>query len=206
MAGVIETKSGVFIDPTDPDPALVRIEDIAYAAARIARFSGFVEFVVGEHCLEVAAILAAWQEPPLTQLHGLTHDAAECLGLLDFARPVKDAIPGYRKIEKHAMRRIHQGLKLPEPTVDAFGIIKRADNVSLVSEAQRDLPSRADHPYWKWWMTADLLREVDALWLVMQSVQLRITTVEHEEQVTRKAAISKLFLDSYHELRREANV
>ena len=205
--GTIEVRpSGTFLNPVDLDPELVDIRDIAFASARVPRFSGFTDFVVGEHVLEVQAILDFWGVPALVQLQGLMHDAAECLGLLDFAKPVKRQFPRYKVVEDAALKVIFKALEIPWPNADVAAEIKLADNLSGLLEARRDLPSKAEHPDWKAWVTPEMERHADRLDYIIDGVQLALLDIERTEQVTHKRAVSIAFLGMYAMLREDANV
>jgi hypothetical protein len=208
MSNRIETRSGVFIDPTDIDERLVNIEDIAFTAARVPRFSGWANFTVGEHCLEVQQILLELGEPPLLQLQGVLHDSAELLGLLDFAKPVKRRLPEYSRIEEVTLKRIFAGLRIPFPGDDANKRIKYADTLSLILEARRDLPSgaRAMPAREEWsWVDQDWELAACEVANVVDDVLLRVARLERTEDLSRQGAIRALFLRQYEELRREVN-
>lgn len=100
--GCIRTSSGIYIDPCNPDPDKILIEDIAHALSHQPRFGGHLPkpYCVAQHCVEVAAIL-----PRSEQLAGLLHDASEAY-LIDVPRPVKERLANYREIEDRLMRVI----------------------------------------------------------------------------------------------------
>lgn len=94
--GEVLTHSGARIDPLNPDPDDIVLEDIAHGLARTARFSGQIPFLsVAIHSLNVAARV----EGAKTQLAALMHDAAEAY-LGDLASPVKARLRGYREAEE----------------------------------------------------------------------------------------------------------
>ncbi len=209
MSGRIERHSGVFLDPTDLDEGLVDIEDIAFSAARVPRFSGDVNFSVGEHCLEVQRLLEGWGDSPLLQLQALLHDAAECMGLMDFARPIKYRMPEYRKIEHRALKRIFGGLGVPFPAKEDRARIKIADRLSAILEARQDLPSQAraspERDEWSE-VTPEVEEQVTRAAYVLDDVLLRVARLERDEDLSRQGAIRVLFLRQYEALRRDANV
>lgn len=128
----IQTYSGVFFDPFDPDPELIRIEDIAHSLSMQCRFGGHLRkrWSVAQHSLLVADLCPAGMK-----LDGLLHDAAEAY-LCDLPRPVKHAVgfERYRELEDLVQSAVADrfGLAWP-PHEDA---IKRADNTVLVAEAR----------------------------------------------------------------------
>lgn len=85
---LIWTVSGKRIDPSDPDPALIDIEDIAYSLAGINRFGAHTRprYTVAEHSVMVSRLV----EDDVA-LRGLLHDAPEAY-LGDIISPVKRCI------------------------------------------------------------------------------------------------------------------
>lgn len=93
----IQTFTGRHINPFDPDPAAIDIEDIAHALSHICRFTGHTRsfYSVAEHCVRAA------DYNTMTSIHGtmgkrsrrmalatLLHDASEAY-LTDIPRPLK---------------------------------------------------------------------------------------------------------------------
>lgn len=142
-SGYILTYSGRWINPLDPSPDDIVIEDIAAALSKICRFTGHVRsfYSVAEHSCRVAD--AASTE---NTLWGLLHDAGEAY-IGDIARPVKYS-PGfgtyYRKTQTKLDVAVIEkfGLSLPEPRE-----IKVLDEIFVHSE-QRDLMPKPlyEHP------------------------------------------------------------
>lgn len=87
----IRTRSGVRFRPLKPDPALVRIEDIAHHLSHANRYTGatFKPYSVALHSVTVCRLakLRGWSER--AQLACLLHDGSEAY-LSDIAAPVKD--------------------------------------------------------------------------------------------------------------------
>jgi hypothetical protein len=150
--GWICTYTGHWIDPLDPDPSDVRIEDIAHSLANQCRFTGHVSefYSTAQHSYLVSAIV-----PREDALWGLLHDASEAY-LSDIAAPVKRQ-PGFGDVYKAAELRLEEAIAthfdLPWPMPDT---IKPADRAVLRAE-QRDLmpnePSEGDilpHPVIPW--------------------------------------------------------
>lgn len=76
----VQTVSGIPFDLLDPKPDMVRVEDIAHALSRIARFNGHTHgepYSVAHHSMLVADLLASWGAPPAIVREGELHDAAE---------------------------------------------------------------------------------------------------------------------------------
>lgn len=132
--GLIATFSGRVINPLDPDPTAIVIEDIAHALGNNCRFTGHVKrfYSVAEHCVRCSYIVS--EELALT---ALLHDASEAY-LSDIARPVK-AQPEFGDVYKKYEGQLEEviaavfGLSFPFPPE-----IKEADTVLLRTE-QRDL-------------------------------------------------------------------
>lgn len=100
--GKIRTFSGRCIDPFNPNPDDICIEDIAHSLANQCRFGGHTQrrFSIAQHSIMVADRL-----PKEHRLAGLLHDASEAY-LLDIPTPVKNKLPGYAQAEHWLMRII----------------------------------------------------------------------------------------------------
>lgn len=134
MDGAIVTYTGKAIEPLNPDPALICIEDIAHSLSNVCRFTGHTRFFysVAQH-----SVLASRMVPHEHALTALLHDASEAY-LSDFARPIKQQPEFgdvYRVIEERLMLAIvvRFGIEWPMPPA-----VKHADEVLLRTE-QRDL-------------------------------------------------------------------
>lgn len=126
------TLSGTRFNILKPDPEAVRIEDIACALARQARFNGHTRFFysVGQHsCL--GAEVSPTKE---IALHMLFHDATEAY-VGDLVSPVKALLPDFEVIESRIHWAISKkiGLEFPLPKV-----VKQIDRRLLATEV-RDL-------------------------------------------------------------------
>lgn len=80
MSEYITTYTGQHFEPTNPDPELIRIEDIAHALSMICRGNGHVKtfWSVGQHCICCAREAAARGLSNRMVLACLLHDASEC--------------------------------------------------------------------------------------------------------------------------------
>lgn len=89
----IETASGLFVDLADPDPATIRLADIAQAMALTCRYGGHINrfYSVAEHAVLVHDLLAYQDSGHELRLAGLFHDAAEAY-LGDVVAPLKYAL------------------------------------------------------------------------------------------------------------------
>lgn len=135
----IWTFTGRMVEPLDPDPATIAIEDIAHSLACSCRFTGHTRevYTVAEHSMVVASLVYRTTDDATLALYGLLHDGTEAY-LSDMARPLKhgsDFGDAYRKVEAGLMTAIEQRFSLP------FGmpeVVKWADDVALKVEI-RDL-------------------------------------------------------------------
>lgn len=136
----IETASGLNIDPLNPDPEKICLEDIARALSQICRFSGHSKrfYSVAEHSLHVAWWLDASGEHPPVVRAGLMHDAAEAY-LGDLSSPLKkdEAFAEFRNAEDALMGVIEERYRLKFSPV-----VFEADLVLLWCEADVLMPSR----------------------------------------------------------------
>lgn len=80
MGEFITTYTGQHFEPTNPNPELIRIEDIAHALSLICRGNGHVKtfWSVGQHCICCAREAAARGLSNRMVLACLLHDASEC--------------------------------------------------------------------------------------------------------------------------------
>lgn len=108
MARYITTYTGRHFEPTNPDPMLIHIEDIAHALSLICRGNGHVKtfWSVGQHCIGCAKEAAARGLSARLVLACLLHDASECY-MSDIPRPFKIDLPEYRKREDQLLALIY---------------------------------------------------------------------------------------------------
>lgn len=109
----IDTWSGETVTPLDPDPADLKLDDIAHGLANLGRFAGQGRefYSVARHSVHVSLDVKARDGNMESQRYALVHDAAEAY-LSDVPGPVKKSLPGY----KHAERR------LDAVVMDALGL------------------------------------------------------------------------------------
>jgi len=117
----IRTFTGKYINPLNPDPEMICIEDIAHALSMQCRFGGHTSrfYSVAEHSIEVANAL-----PNKLKLAGLLHDAAEAY-LLDIPKPVKAQIPGYSIFEKQLLKVILNKFGIALPLAEWINLVDR---------------------------------------------------------------------------------
>jgi len=130
---LIQTYTGRFINPYDPNPDDICIEDIAHALSLINRFTGHTTepYSVAEHSIWMS--LHATNE---ARMAALLHDAAEAY-LGDQARPIKTH--EYRAAERYLLWKIfiRFGIKTT-PKIEHQ--VKELDNWALYLECKRFMP------------------------------------------------------------------
>jgi len=144
MAGsAIQTASGRWLDPLDPDVASIEIGDIAQALSNQCRFGGHcrVFYSVAQHCTIVADVCLERGGSPAEALAALLHDAAEAY-LVDLPHPLKhrsEIGPPYKRAEAHLEEAIRARFDL-EPAGPEVKSIDR----SLLATERRALTATGD--------------------------------------------------------------
>ena len=113
--GRIKTWSGMMLDPTDPDPSQIRIDDIAHALSNICRYGGHIPefYSVAEHSIYV--MLRVWSmgiTDHRVLLMALLHDAEEAY-LGDMPSPIKHRFLDYAKAGEH-LRELIYSMYIPD--------------------------------------------------------------------------------------------
>jgi 5'-deoxynucleotidase YfbR-like HD superfamily hydrolase len=146
----IETFSGQFVDTKKPDPATIRLEDIAHALGNICRFGGHSKrfYSVAQHAVFVCERVKRRGYGTRAQFAALHHDDAEAF-LGDIPRPLKPLLgKKYKDLSDRMDRAIITALDLPVTVEDLHDArVKSADNWSLFVEADDLLPSKGK----QWW-------------------------------------------------------
>lgn len=168
----IETVNGNLINVTNPDPANINMDDIAWALSRINRFAGhtttLIPYNVAQHSCFVAKIInqiwdsndafgpmsiedqAAWiwchenSSRSNVFTHALIHDAHEAY-TGDIPSPMKhhpDLYPVIKEIENRLQRAIESSLNLTPPDRAVEVLVHYADKVAQAIEANAFMPSR----------------------------------------------------------------
>lgn len=141
MSSFIQLASGKILDPLNPDPQAIEVDDIAHALANQCRFSGHCLrfYSVAEHSVHVSRAV-----PPEDALWALMHDSPE-YALGDLASPLKHSEFGreYREIEQDLMVVICEkfGLPLRQPSsvsVADTAMLFREREVLLTSSPESD--------------------------------------------------------------------
>jgi len=107
----IRSWSGKRIDFLDLDPKEITKEDIAVGLSRECRFGNHTQpiYVVAQHC-----VLASYLVPSHLAFAALLHDASEAY-LRDIPSPLKDILPGYRRIEREFEKILFKKYGVPYP-------------------------------------------------------------------------------------------
>ena len=132
------TYTGEMFDPLNPDPELVRIEDIAHALALTNRYNGHTKFPysVAQHCVRMAQ-----PDMPGDMLMSLLHDAAEAY-VGDMVHPLKRGTffvgaGSFAEIEEVVLYNIFEGLGLNYTRYCNVKVeTKRADRIMLATEVR----------------------------------------------------------------------
>ena len=97
MSEYITTYTGKYFNPTQPNPDLISIQDIAHALSLICKGNGHVQtfWSVGQHCICCAKEAAARGLSDRMVLACLLHDASECY-MSDVPTPFKKELPEYQ--------------------------------------------------------------------------------------------------------------
>lgn len=135
----IQTWSGARVDVFNPDPATLRIVDIAHGLANKCRFNGHTcsWYSVAQHSVLVSQLV-----PEDLALAALLHDAAEAY-LPDMPSPIKARLPGFDQVEAGLMQAIAEQFRLPWPMPEAVAI---ADRRIVADEAFHFMGDPGDWP------------------------------------------------------------
>lgn len=135
---IMETFTGLEVNPLNMQPNQILITDIAHALSLQCRFNGHCKYFysVAQHSIHVGKL---FNESHL-RLFGLLHDAAEAY-LGDIINPLKEAIPAYKVHEDILQTQIFLVFCCRPPSYSEQQRIKEADTRLLLTEAKFLLPS-----------------------------------------------------------------
>jgi 5'-deoxynucleotidase YfbR-like HD superfamily hydrolase len=141
----LQTVSGRWVNPLDPDPEQFDIEDIARALGNLCRFGGHCRdfYSVAQHSVIVSELVEQRGGDAEDVFAALMHDASEAY-LGDMPHPLKHRSPlgaAFKEAEDRleAALREHFAIKPDVPE------IKRADRALLATERRAFSAER-----WKW--------------------------------------------------------
>lgn len=130
----LQTVSGRWVNPFDPDPDQLAVDDIARALANQCRFGGhcWVFYSVAQHSVIVSELVEQRGGDAEDVFAALMHDAGEAY-LGDMPHPLKHRSPlgaAFKEAEDHLEQalREHFGIKPDVPE------IRRADRALLATE------------------------------------------------------------------------
>jgi hypothetical protein len=173
----LQTVSGKWVNPLDPDPEQFDIEDIARALGNLCRFGGHCRtfYSVAQHSVIVSQLVEERGGDAEDVFAALMHDAAEAY-LGDMPHPLKHRSAlgaAFKEAERELEAAIeaHFAIKADVPEV------KRADRALLATERRAFSAER-----WRW----PELEGVEALDLELEAMAPEDAT--------------KAFLDRYAEL------
>lgn len=142
----IKTATGRHINFINPDPDQIDIRDIVTALSRNHRFGGHSPLKIGQHILEVAALMIdhevrAGRVSPAhlaeVGLVGLIHDFPE-YGVLDIPTPLKRLLgPAYAEIEDRLLYTMLLKWDLVTVYEQHKSLLKMYDHVAVEQEALR---------------------------------------------------------------------
>ena len=130
----LQTVSGRFVNPFDPDPTQLDIGDIARALANVCRFGGHCRsfYSVAQHSVIVSELVEQRGGDVEDTFAALMHDATEAY-LGDMPHPIKHRSAlgaAHREAEADLERAIRERFRI-KPDVPE---IKRADRALLATE------------------------------------------------------------------------
>ena len=141
----LQTVSGRWVNPLDPDPEQFDIEDIARALGNLCRFGGHCRafYSVAQHSVIVSELVQQRAGDVEDVFAALMHDASEAY-LGDMPHPLKHRSPlgaAFKEAENRleAALRAHFAIKADVPE------IKRADRALLATERRAFSAER-----WTW--------------------------------------------------------
>jgi hypothetical protein len=132
----IKLRSGVYFDLADPDPATIKLPDIAGALSRICRFGGHCWrfYSVAEHSVLCARQARDDGLPNDAVRAVLLHDAAEAF-VGDMVQPLKIMMPEYRGVEDRVEAAVAVAFKVDFKRWSTE--IKGIDHAMLMAERRR---------------------------------------------------------------------
>jgi hypothetical protein len=143
--GFIVTHSQRRVWPFDLRPGDVVPEDIVVGLVRTPRFRGQTarSYTVAEHTLLVVEIVSRLApEPllPLARAYAALHDAAEAY-TCDMPRPIAARLHGWRRLQERVFQVVLEAFELGPPPAEVDDLVRRADDLALVLEAESLFPS-----------------------------------------------------------------
>ncbi len=130
----LQTVSGRWVNPFDPDPAQLDAGDVARALANVCRFGGHCRsfYSVAQHSVIVSELVEQRGGDAEDVFAALMHDATEAY-LGDMPHPIKHRSPlgaAFKAAEEHLEQAIRARFRIKAEVPE----IKRADRALLATE------------------------------------------------------------------------
>lgn len=143
----IQTRSNEAFNLIYPDPAKIRLPNIAKALGKLCRFNGQIDrfYSVAEHSVRVMWYVQDMGGSKTDQKWALLHDAAEGLGLGDLVNPYKrlPELAFFKETEKKIETAVAIRFKLPHEMPE---LVKKADVVACEAE-RREMHGPPPQPW-----------------------------------------------------------
>jgi len=151
----IETVSGRFVDPENPTPEDLIIDDMAWALSRTSRFAGHtittVPYNNAQHSVFVADMIDKSEDfTSDLVMFGLLHDAAECY-VGDLPSPIKRIVglkEHFDRIENNLLNMIYEKYVGRLPSKEEWEVVKKYDARACQVEAYTFMNSRGLAKQW----------------------------------------------------------
>ena len=168
----IETVSGMLVNPSNPSPDDIRVDDIAWALSRIPRFAGHTitetSYNVAQHSIYVSELLEDLFSGKLDEIvteavkgdlanirtmapntanvliQALFHDGHEAY-FGDIPSPIKkipELTATFKSLEAKLDKAIFGHIKVPLPNATEKAAIKFCDKIAQAIEGYQFMPSR----------------------------------------------------------------
>ena len=146
----ITTYSGLHFDPTEPEPGLIDIGDIAHALSLLCRANGHFKhfYSVVQHSVACAREAAARGCDVRVIMGCLLHDGSEAY-LSDVTRPIKEGLPHYLEIEAKLQDMIWEKYLLSPITDDEKNSVFLIDDQMLSLEFHALMPEDINEEYFE---------------------------------------------------------
>ena len=147
MNYVMNTYTGLQIDPTDLKAEDIRLKDISHALSMLCRGCGHIRYFysVAQHCLNCSYEAEARGWDRRLQLACLLHDASEAYAS-DIVSPVKPLVVGYREIEADVQAAIWERFGLADLTPKERVLVKDVDVALFTNEFHAMMPEWTGEP------------------------------------------------------------
>ncbi len=132
----IATFTGLRLNPFDPDPEMINIDDIAHGLSLTCRYAGQCKkfYSVAEHSIRLTRLVPEELRPV-----ALMHDSAEAY-MLDLPSLIKRVMPGYQAAEHNLLSVIFAKYDIDIQLLTRF---LKEEYVLLATEC-RDLVTNTD--------------------------------------------------------------